>query len=62
MAGKYTKAADKKQDVKVTKGLSSAQKAKFVKADKAMDKKALTAKQDMKADKAVVKKIVKRGK
>jgi hypothetical protein len=62
MAGKYTKAADMKQDAKTTKGLSSAQKLKFVKADKAMDKKVLTAKQDMKADKAVVKKITKKGK
>jgi len=51
--------ADKKQDAKATKGLSPAQKAKFTKGDKAMDKKGLTAKQDMKADKKLVAKIKK---
>jgi len=51
--------SDKKQDAKVTKTLSPAQKAKFVKADKAMDVKGLTKKQDMKADKKLVAKIKK---
>jgi hypothetical protein len=57
---KYNEKADKKQDAKVMKGMTAAQKAKFMKADKAMDKKSMTAKQDMKADKAVAKKIMKK--
>jgi len=51
--------SDKKQDAKVTKTLSPAQKSKFAKADKAMDVKGLTKKQDMKADKKLVAKIKK---
>jgi len=51
--------ADKKQDVKTTKGLSPAQKAKFAKADKAMDVKGLTRKQDTKADKKLAMKVKK---
>jgi len=51
--------ADKKQDVKVTKSLSPAQKSKFVKADKAMDVKGLTRKQDAKADKKLAIKVKK---
>lgn len=62
VAKKFSEKADKKQDAKVMKGMTAAQKAKFAKADKAMDKKPLTAKQDMKADKAVAKKITKKGK
>jgi hypothetical protein len=62
VAKKYNEKADKKQDAKVMKGMTPAQKAKFMKADKAMDKKPMTAKQDMKADKAVARKITKGGK
>ena len=51
--------SDKKQDVKVMKGLSPAKKAAFKKADTAMDKKGLTRKQDVKADKALVAKLKK---
>jgi hypothetical protein len=51
--------ADKKQDVKTTKGLSPAQKAKFAKADKAMDVKGLSKKQDLKADKKLAMKVKK---
>jgi hypothetical protein len=51
--------ADKKQDTKAMKGLSPAQKAKFVKADKAMDVKGLSKKQDIKADKKLAMKIKK---
>jgi hypothetical protein len=53
---------DKKQDAKVTKGLSSKQKAAFKKADTAMDKKKPSAKADAKMDKALVAKIKKAGK
>jgi hypothetical protein len=59
---KYSEKADKKQDAKVMKGMTAAQKAKFMKADKVMDKKPMTAKQDMKADKDVAKKIMKKSK
>ena len=51
--------ADKKQDAKATKGLFPAQKAKFAKADKAMDVKGLTRKQDVKADKKLAMKVKK---
>jgi len=50
---------DKKQDAKAMKGLSPAKKAAFKKADTAMDKKGLTRKQDVKADKALVAKLKK---
>jgi len=55
----YSEKADKKQDAKVTKGLSAKQKAAFKKADTAMDKKKPSAKADMKMDKALVAKIKK---
>jgi hypothetical protein len=55
----YSEKADKKQDAKVTKGLSSKQKAAFKKGDAAMDKKKPSAKADMKMDKALVAKIKK---
>jgi hypothetical protein len=51
--------SDKKQDAKTMKSMSPAQKAKFVKGDKAMDKKGLTAKQDIKADKKLAMKVKK---
>ena len=52
-----TKAADKKQDAKTTKGMSPAQKAKFAKEDKKMDKKPMSRKEDTKKDNALAKKI-----
>jgi hypothetical protein len=52
-----TKAADKKQDAKTTKGMSPAQKAKFEKEDKKMDKKPMSRKEDTKKDNALAKKI-----
>lgn len=55
----FSEKADKKQDVKMTKGMSPAQKAKFMKADKAMDKKPMTKSQDIKADRKVIKSIKK---
>jgi len=55
----YSEKADKKQDAKVTKGLSPKQKATFKKADTAMDKKKPSAKADAKMDKALVAKIKK---
>jgi len=55
----YSEKADKKQDAKVTKGLSPKQKAAFKKGDAAMDKKKPSAKADMKMDKALVAKIKK---
>jgi hypothetical protein len=51
------KAADKKQDAKTTKGMSPAQKAKFEKEDKKMDKKPMSRKEDTKKDNALAKKI-----
>ena len=51
------KAADKKQDAKTTKGMTPAQKAKFAKEDKKMDKKPLSAAEDKKKDTALAKKI-----
>ena len=58
----YSEKADKKQDAKVTKGLSPKQKAAFKKGDAAMDKKKPSAKADMKMDKTLAKKIMKKGK
>jgi hypothetical protein len=52
-----TKAADKKQDAKTTKGMTPAQKAKFEKEDKKMDKKPMSRKEDTKKDNALAKKI-----
>ena len=54
------KAADKKQDAKVMKGMSPKQKAAFEKADKKMDKKKPSAKEDAKMDKALAKKVKKK--
>jgi hypothetical protein len=54
---KATKAADKKQDTKTMKGMSPAQKAKFGKEDKKMDKKPMSAAEDKKKDTALAKKI-----
>jgi hypothetical protein len=51
------KASDKKQDAKTTKGMSPAQKAKFEKEDKKMDKKPMSRKEDTKKDNALAKKI-----
>jgi len=51
------KAADKKQDAKTTKGMTPAQKAKFAKEDKKMDKKPMSRKGDVKKDNALAKKI-----
>ena len=48
---------DKKQDAKATKGMTSAQKAKFAKEDKKMDKKPMSKKEDVKKDTALAKKI-----
>jgi len=56
---KYSEKADKKQDAKVTKGLTPKQKAAFKKGDAVMDKKKPSAKADMKMDKALVAKIKK---
>jgi hypothetical protein len=55
----YSEKADKKQDAKVTKGLTPKQKAAFKKGDAAMDKKKPSAKADAKMDKALVAKIKK---
>lgn len=52
-----TKAVDKKQDAKTTKGMTPAQKAKFAKEDKKMDKKPMSRKEDTKKDNALAKKI-----
>jgi len=52
-----TKAADKKQDAKALKGMTPAQKAKFEKEDKKMDKKPMSRKEDTKKDNALAKKI-----
>jgi hypothetical protein len=51
------KTADKKQDAKVMKGMTPAQKAKFAKEDKKMDKKPMSRKEDTKKDNALAKKI-----
>jgi len=62
MSGKkpMSKAADKKQDAKAKKGMTPAQKKKFEAADKKMDKKKPSAKEDVKMDKALAKKIKKK--
>lgn len=52
-----SKKADMKQDAKVTKSLTPAQKAQFKKADTKMDAKKPSAKADVKMDKALVSKI-----
>ena len=60
--GKYTEAKDKKKDAKMTKGMSSAQKAKFEKADDAhgKNKKPKTMAEDKKIDAKIIKKIKKK--
>jgi hypothetical protein len=54
------KDSDKKQDAKVMKGMTPAQKASFEKADKKMDKKKPSRKEDEKMDKALAKKVKKK--
>jgi hypothetical protein len=49
--------ADEKQDKKTMKGMTPAQKAKFKKADKKMDAKNPSKKEDIKKDKALAKKV-----
>ena len=49
--------ADEKQDKKAMKGMTPAQKAKFEKADKKMDAKKPSKKEDIKKDNALAKKI-----
>lgn len=48
---------DKAQDAKAMKGMTPAQKAKFAKEDKKMDKKPMSRKEDAKKDSALAKKI-----
>ena len=55
-----SKTADKKQDAKVMKGMSPKQKSAFEKADKKMDAKKPSAKEDVKLDKALAKKVKKK--
>ena len=57
-----SKAADKKQDTKMMKGMSPKQKAAFKKADVKMDKKKPTPAADMKMDKALRSRVMKMGK
>ena len=52
---------DKAQDAKMMKGMSPAQKAKFKKADKKMDKKKPSYKADLRMDKTLRKNVM-RGK
>lgn len=49
--------SDKEQDKKSMKGMTPAQKAKFKKADKKMDKKPMSRAEDTKKDNALAKKI-----
>ena len=55
-----SKSADKKQDAKTMKGMSPKEKSAFEKADKKMDKKKPSAKEDVKMDKALAKKVKKK--
>jgi hypothetical protein len=52
--------SDAKQDAKVMKDMTAAQKKKFKKADKAMDKKKPSQTKDEKMDRALAKKIKKK--
>ena len=52
-----TKDSDKKQDAKAMRGMSPKQKAAFEKADKKMDAKKPSTKEDAKMDKALAAKI-----
>lgn len=54
------KAADKKQDAKTMKGMTPAQKVKFQKEDKKMDKKPMSRKEDTKKDNALAARITKK--
>jgi len=58
--GPMSKKADKKQDAKVMKGMTPAQKGKFKKEDVKMDKKKPSAKADAKMDSALAKKVKKK--
>jgi hypothetical protein len=51
--------SDKKQDAKTMKGMTPKQKAAFEKADKKMDKKPMSRKEDAKKDAALAKKVKK---
>ena len=52
-----SKDSDKKQDAKTMKGMTPKQKAAFEKADKKMDKKPMSRREDKKKDTALAKKI-----
>ena len=60
-AAPMSKKADMKQDAKMMKGMKPGQKAAFKKADIAMDKKKPAVKADLKMDKALRAKIMKKG-
>jgi hypothetical protein len=60
-AAPMSKKADMKQDAKMMKGMTPAQSAKFKKADIKMDKKKPSAKADLKMDKALRAKVMKKG-
>jgi len=51
---------DKAQDAKAMKGMTPAQKAKFQKEDKKMDKKPMSRAEDVKKDAALAKKVKKK--
>jgi len=53
------KAADRKQDEKMMKGMAPKAKAAYKKADIAMDKRKPSAKADMKMDRALASKVKK---
>lgn len=53
--------SDKKQDAKVMKGMKPFQKAAFKKADAKMDVKKPSPKADLKMDKALAKRVMKKG-
>ena len=53
---------DMAQDKKMMTGMKPAQKAAFMKADKKMDAKKPTARADMRMDKALRSRIMKKGK
>jgi hypothetical protein len=53
------KKADKDQDLKTMKGMTSKQKSAFKKGDIAMDKKKLSRAADIKADKVLAAKVKK---
>jgi len=55
--GKCACKSDKAQDKETTKGMTPAQKAKFAREDKKMDKKPMSRDKDKKTDEALAKKI-----